>query len=151
MYITPTSYTRDLIYEDKWSDDMRNSETCYRRTILGNVPGSPYYQKPIPWSLFYREGEGKDAEDAGKTNTFPISVKFSNDVMHVLSGWQQRSYLFRDEYLIRLAETVLLRAEAKMRGGDNAGAASDINLLRSRAKCGYTVQASDVNVDLILD
>lgn len=151
VFITPTLYTRDLIYEDKWWDDMRNSETCYRRTILGNVPGSPYYQKPVPWSVIYREGEGKDAEDAGKTLFFPISVKFSNDVMHVLSGWQGRSYLFRDEYLIRLAETVLLRAEAKMRGGDNAGAAADINLLRSRAKCGYMVQASDVNLDLILD
>jgi hypothetical protein len=48
VYITPTFYTRDLIYEDKWSDDMRNSETCYRRIVLGNVPSSPYYRKPVP-------------------------------------------------------------------------------------------------------
>lgn len=53
--------------------------------------------------------------------------------------------------MIRLPETILLRAEAKMRMGDTGGAASDINLLRARAKCGYMVQASDVNVDLILD
>ena len=45
----------------------------------------------------------------------------------------------------------LLRAEAKMRAGDNAGAADDINLLRERAQCEYLVQASDVSVDLILD
>ena len=45
----------------------------------------------------------------------------------------------------------MLRAEAKWRNGDNAGAATDINLLRARAKCGYMVQASDVDLDLILD
>ncbi len=45
----------------------------------------------------------------------------------------------------------MLRAEAKMRSGDNAGAADDINLLRKRAQCDYLVKASDVNVDLILD
>lgn len=44
VFITPTFYTRDLIYEGKWADDMRNSETCYRRIILGNIPGSPYYR-----------------------------------------------------------------------------------------------------------
>ena len=59
--------------------------------------------------------------------------------------------IFRDDYLIRLPETILLRAEAKMRLGNKAGAASDINMLRSRAKCSYMVTASDVNVDLILD
>lgn len=48
-------------------------------------------------------------------------------------------------------ENVLLRAEAKMRSGDNTGAADDINLLRKRAQCEYLVQASEVNVDLILD
>lgn len=53
--------------------------------------------------------------------------------------------------MIRLPETILLRAEAKMRNGDNAGATADINLLRARAKCGYMVTAADVNVDLILD
>ena len=59
--------------------------------------------------------------------------------------------MFRDEYIIRLAETILLRAEAKMRAGDNAGAASDINKLRERAQCEYKVTAADVNLDLILD
>ena len=68
-----------------------------------------------------------------------------------LNAGENRSNLFRDEYLIRLPETILLRAEAKMRSGDNAGAADDINLLRKRAQCDYLVKASEVNVDLILD
>ncbi|MDR1454309.1 MAG: RagB/SusD family nutrient uptake outer membrane protein [Tannerella sp.] len=148
---TPTFYTRDIIYEDKWGDDMRNSEAVFRRIILGNIPGSPYYGKPIPWSVLYKEGDTQDAIDVVKTFNFPISCKIATDKFTGLADGENRSNLFRDEYLIRLAETVLLRAEAKWRGGDNAGAAADINLLRDRAKCGYRVQPSDVNVELILD
>ena len=38
-----------------------------------------------------------------------------------------------------------------MRAGNLQGAANDINMLRSRAKCDYLVTAADMNVDLILD
>ena len=61
------------------------------------------------------------------------------------------SNLFRDDYIIRLSETYLLRAEAKMRSGNKSGAADDINEIRRRAKCGYEVTAADVNAELILD
>ncbi len=40
-----------------------------------------------------------------------------------------------DWYLYRLAETYLLRAEAKFYKGDVAGATADVNLIRQRAKC----------------
>lgn len=59
--------------------------------------------------------------------------------------------IFRDDYLIRLSETILLRAEAKFRLNDYIGAAKDINILRSRAKCGYLVTSNDMSIDLILD
>lgn len=151
VQVMPTVYTRDIIYQDKWGEDMRNSEAVFRRIFLGNVPSSPYYGKPIPWSILYRDGETRDAVDMAKTQAFPISCKISTDKFTGLDEGQNRSNLFRDDYLIRLSETILLRAEAKMRAGDNAGAASDINLLRKRAQCGYLVQASDVKIDLILD
>ena len=61
------------------------------------------------------------------------------------------SRIFHGLYLVRLPETILLRAEVKWRLGDNEGAANDINMLRNRAQCGYKVVASDVNLDLILD
>ena len=151
VQVTPTKYTRDLVYEGKWGIDLRNSEAVLRRTLLGNVPSSPYYGKPVPWSVIYKDGEGKDAVDGSWTQCFPISCKISTDKYRGLDAGENRSNLFRDEYLIRLPETILLRAEAKMRSGDNAGAADDINLLRKRAQCEYLVQASEVNVDLILD
>lgn len=151
VQVMPTMYTRDLIYRDKWAEDMRNSEAVFRRTFIGNTPSSSYYGKAVPWSVIYRDGESADAVDAAKTQCFPVSCKVSTDKYTGLADGENRSNLFRDEYLIRLPETILLRAEAKMRMGDMQGAASDINLLRKRAKCSYLVQASDVSVELILD
>lgn len=151
VQVMPTMYTRDVIYEDKWEDDLRNSEAVFRRTFLGNVAASEYFGKPIPWSVLYRDGQDEDAVNTAKTQVYPVSCKIATDKYTGVSDGENRSNLFRDEYIIRLAETILLRAEAKMRSGDNAGAAADINLLRTRAQCGYLVQASDVNVDLILD
>lgn len=149
--ITPTSYARDLIYADKWGDDLRNSEAVFHRTYLGNVKTSEYYGKKIPWEVLYRiDGNGK-AADAAYTMLYPISCKIGPDFYTLAADGRTLRSIFRDDYLIRLPETILLRAEAKMRLGNKAGAASDINMLRSRAKCSYMVTASDVNVDLILD
>jgi len=151
VQVMPTMYTRDVIYDGKYATDLRNSEAVFRRTFVGNVAGSEYYGKVIPWSVLYREGQGIDAVNAAKTQVFPVSCKIATDKYTGLADGENRSNLFRNEYLIRLPETILLRAEAKMRSGDKTGAASDINLLRSRAQCGYKVTPEDVTVDLILD
>ncbi|WP_195280570.1 RagB/SusD family nutrient uptake outer membrane protein [Parabacteroides johnsonii] len=143
-FLMPTMYTRDVIYEGKWEQDMRNSEAVFRRKFVGNIESSPYYGKVVPWSEMY-------ANENSKSLTYPISCKISTDKFTGLEDGENRSNLFRDEYIIRLPETILLRAEAKMRMGDKSGAAADINLLRDRAQCDYRVVASDVNVDLILD
>lgn len=149
--VTPTPYARDLIYKDKWADDLRNSEAVLHRTFLGNVKTSAYYGKEIPWNVLYRtDGNGKWS-DAAYTMLYPLSCKIGPDFYTLAADGKTLVSIFRDDYLIRLPETILLRAEAKMRLGNNTGAASDINRLRSRAQCGYLVTASDVNVDLILD
>jgi hypothetical protein len=84
---------------------------------------------------------------------YPMSCKITTDKFTGLADGEIRSNLFRDDYMVRLAETILLRAEAKQRNGDKAGAAADINLLRERAQCGYKVTAADMddNFDMILD
>ena len=149
--VQPTFYTRDVIYEDKWNEDMRNSDAVFRRTILGNVPGTPYYGKLIPWSVLYREDASGKKNDVATTQLYPISCKVGLDKYVGIEDGENRSHGFRDDYLIRLPETILLRAEAKLRLGDTGGAASDINMLRDRAKCKYRVSSADVNLDLILD
>lgn len=149
--VMPTLYTRDLIYSGKWENDLRNSEAVFRRKLVGNVPGTEYYGKIVPWSLLHREDASGKGDDAAVTQLYPISCKIGTDKFTGLESGEDRSRLFRDDYLIRLPETILLRAEAKMRLGDNGGAASDINLLRARAQCSYLVTAADVDLDLILD
>jgi len=55
-----------------------------------------------------------------------------------------------DWYVFRLAESYLLRAEAKVWMGDLAGAAADINAVRTRAGAApYT--ATDINIGTVLD
>lgn len=148
--VMPTFYTRDLIYEGKWGDDMRNSEAVFRRTFVGNQKGKEYYGKIVPWDILYKVNNGvKDNQAA--TYLFPISCKMATDKYTGLDAGDDRARLFRDDYLIRLPETILLRAEIKWRLGDRAGAASDINRLRERAACRYLVTAADVDLDLILD
>ncbi|MDR2774534.1 MAG: RagB/SusD family nutrient uptake outer membrane protein, partial [Tannerella sp.] len=53
-------------------------------------------------------------------------------------------------YIARAAETLLLRAEAKLRKGDATGAAADINEVRERAHAPL-VTPGDVTIDYILD
>ncbi len=148
----PNFYTRDIIYSDKWSADMRNSEAVNRRIFLGNVSANTtYFGKVVPWSILYRDGQTKDAVDAAKTQVYPVSCKIATDKYTGVADGENMSNLFRGEYIFRLSETILLRAEAKMRLSDKDGAANDINLIRKRANCTYLVTAADVNVDLILD
>lgn len=154
VYQQPTTYARDLVYEGKWNKDLRNSDAVLRRTILGNVPDTEYYGKPIPWSVLYRydsptAGGAYPWNDAAYTQLFPLSVKTAPDKYQSQGNSLQR--LFRDDYLIRLPETILLRAEIKWRMGNNDGAVDDINMLRERAQCDYLVTAADMGLDLILD
>ena len=150
VQVCPTFYTRDKIYEGKWADDMRNSEAVFKRYFIGNIPGTEYYGKLVPWNLLYKEENGV-LNDAAATMLYPVSCKIGGDQYTGIADGQNYTALFRDDYLLRLPETILLRAEAYWRLGDNTKAATDINLLRNRAKCSYLVTESDINVELILD
>ena len=151
VQVTPTKYTRDLVYEGKWGEDIRNSEAVLRRVFLGNIKTSEYYGKQIPWDVLYKKDQNGKYDDGAYTLIYPISCKIGPDFYTLAADGRVLRSIFRDDYLIRLPETILLRAEAKLRVGDKSGAASDINMLRSRAKCSYLVTANDVSLDLILD
>ncbi|MBE7169465.1 MAG: RagB/SusD family nutrient uptake outer membrane protein [Williamsia sp.] len=144
--VTPTLYTRDSIYAGIDSVDMRNSEIVFRRIFLGNVPTSPHYGKPVPWSVLYNSMDNTSLD-------YPVSCKIATDKYTGVADGENLSNLFRDDYFIRLPETILLRAEAKQRSGDKSGAAADVNLLRSRAQCSHLFTAADMddNFKTILD
>lgn len=151
--IIPTIYTRDLIYSGVFEADLRNSNSVFRRRFVGNVPTSPYYLQDVPLEVFYTQSDDPVTNMNNTSLCYPVSCKIETDKYTGLQDGENRSNLFRDEYIIRLPETILLRAEAKQRLGDKAGAAADINLLRERAQCDYLVTAADMdeNFNLILD
>jgi len=153
VQIMPTFFTRDAIYADKWGTDIRNSEIVLRRRFKGNVATSTYFKKDVPWSEMYNGSTDATTNLNNRTLCFPISCKIATDSYTGLADGENRSNLFRDDYFIRLPETILLRAEAKQRSGDKSGAAADINLLRNRAQCAYLVNAGDMddNFNTILE
>ncbi len=151
--IIPTMYTRDDVYVGKWAQDMRNSEIVFRRRFKGNVPTSPYYLKIVPWDVMYYGSADPTTNASNRSMDYPVSCKIFTDKYTGLADGENMSNLFRDDYIIRLPETILLRAEAKQRLGDKTGAAADVNLLRTRSQCSYLVTAADMddNFNTILD
>ena len=85
---------------------------------------------------------------AGDTvNVTPRYWKFSDDI-HIIDN--NNCYYDTDWYMVRIAETYLLRAEARLAQGNKSGAAEDINVLRNRAGA-KPCSAGDINIDYILD
>ena len=76
--VMPTYYTRDIIYEDKWAEDMRNSEAVFRRTFVGNQKNGNYYGKVVPWDVLHKVSNGVKDRQA-ETFLFPISCKIATD------------------------------------------------------------------------
>jgi hypothetical protein len=150
-FTTMNWYVRDLIWEGKFGADIRNSDAVFRRRFKGNVPTSEYYLKDVPWEVFYYRDPTRSVWNSNMCH--PLSCKVYTDRYVGLEDGQVRQNLFRDDYMFRLSETILLRAEAKQRSGDKSGAAADVNLLRNRARCAYLVTAADMddNFGMILD
>lgn len=154
----PSDYASDQIwnYKGDFDKDMRNSQYNIQRV----------YYWTNPTSIYYGQQMTKENCNAASANVFKIRScawfkKFVNTVHDqpniypvyqdgTSKQWHNNGRTYKDWYIMRLAETYLLRAEAYMGKGDPGNAANDINALRDRA--GATpVTAGDVNMDLILD
>ena len=148
-----TMYTRDSIYAGKWEDDIRNTDIVFRRRFKGNVGTSDHFKQIVPWSLIYNQSTDENTNINNRSEVYPVSCKIATDSYTGIADGENRSNLFRDDYIIRLPETILLRAEAKQRLGNKSGAADDVNLLRERAQCDYMVTSADMDDDFntILD
>jgi len=156
-WLVPTDYLRTEI----WSldtTDLRGKSPCLLRDIKVTNPASKYYGK------WYVADGVKDltydpASDPWERNWNVFFAKFAtfNDmpddfIADKATGETTKaaSFVNRDSYYFRLAETYLLRAEAYLGKGDADMAASDINVVRRRAEA-REIAASEVNIDFILD
>lgn len=102
-----------------------------------------------------------------RQNTKPYIVitddEYSERLFPSLNKWidptrpdRQKVNGQRDYMLMRLADAYLLRAEARLQQNNAAGAAADINIIRTRAavpgqEAAIQITAGDVDIDFILD
>jgi starch-binding outer membrane protein, SusD/RagB family len=139
------------LYEDQ---DMRNSDYNIKRKLHFNHPGSIYDNirgQRVPY---------------GRNSEFTL---VNGNVIRIFQAdtiWRMTPYStkwghyderdpfgyghWKDHIMMRLAETYLLRAEARFLQGDLGGAADDINMIRARANASQ-ITAADINLDFILD
>lgn len=161
-WIQPTNYFFKDIWAKGSENDIRNSKYNIMRDVLIDNPESPAFGK---W--FVKDGYSTQVDSirnwfpfltkVARMNNFPEELyqkeangepKMTPLGEHLLVNSANSAY--KDEYMFRLAETYLLRAEAYLNKGDKAKAATDINVLRTRANAD-PVQAADVDIDYILD
>lgn len=146
-FLRPTELTETIIWEPSISDgDMRGEESNIRRTVLYNDPSAANFGQVVPQNVLDEANLGL-ADGA----YFPIFEKLTTDQFEGLDDGERREDIWRDRYVIRLPETILLRAEAHLRKGDTQLAADDINLIRQRANCNVLATAAMVDLDFILD
>lgn len=149
-YALPSRYVWKGLWDYKGNEDgrdFRGSETMIQR--------DPY--SPSGWKLseimaaYYQRAKDYPNEPAFAprgTDTLSVFPRFWKRSDDKYVGGNQNYDV--DHYLIRIAETYLLRAEAYLAKGDKANAAADINVLRDRAAAAHC-SASDVDIDYILD
>jgi len=141
--VAPTKYMIETIWNGQTGEgDMRNAEHNIQRDFYFTDPNYERYGELAPDSIIH------PGEDKGMA--YPIWWKLTTDEFEDV-GSPPNSRLFRNEYVVRLPETILLRAEAYWRLGQDQNAAEDINMIRERADCDYLVTGQDVDLDLILD
>ncbi len=151
-FMMNTDFFLNTLWESDFDNDIRNSEHNIVRDIVYNNPGSNYYgmsavENPSPTDI---------AQD---WRWYPYPSKITTPGKHPDELFEDKDNLilkssagstYRDMYLLRLAETYLLRAEAYLDNGEETNAAADINEVRSRANAS-PVSDSDVTIDYILD
>lgn len=157
-FIVPTTHLMYGVWGNgNWDKDVRNNERNIKRSWLVNNPKSAWFGKrtsdfPKEWydnltdndTLMYFTPYFTKVTTIGD---HPKAIMLNEETgeVNTLAG-----ITYHDWYLIRVAETYLLRAEAYLMKGEKQLAANDINQVRNRAKA-TPVQADQVDMDYILD
>lgn len=138
----PNGWTRatPYVYHGLWGNriDMRCSDHNFRWEFYNNNPASKYF------------GQKVDPQTYLGIDTMRTYYPTIRKLEGVFSDGSSSANIYTDQYVMRLAETYLLRAEAYLKKGDKQKAAEDINVVRSRAKATLAT-AEEIDMDYILD
>ena len=161
----------DETFKHAWLSNNPETIPVWTQEEAASIPagksvGDPKFE--VGDTAVYIPGPGRDALwDADRQASAPYLVitddQYTEKLFPSLNKWidntrpdRQHTQGQRDFALMRLGDAYLLRAEAKFQQGDLAGAAEDINVIRTRAaKPGseeaLQITAADVTLDFILD
>jgi len=147
---------------NKGLDDRGKEGVAIRRYYPVTNPDHPQYAKSDNSKPYGTSDTWMGWEHLSKKN-FNQAMEFFqiHDKRVPIDAWgyDENTYfsasvfgatIFRDWYIYRSAEAYLLLAEAKLRSGDKAAAASAVNVLRARANA-QPFDESDMTIHLILD
>ncbi|WP_372935285.1 RagB/SusD family nutrient uptake outer membrane protein [Mariniphaga sediminis] len=147
-----TEWFLNDLWESDWNNDIRNAPHNIVRDFVYNNPNSAWYDSSAvkyPSSTWINQ----------IWRWYPYPSKITTPGQHPDDLFKDKEELtlkstagstFRDNYMFRLAETYLLRAEAYLGKDDLINAAKDINVVRERSKA-TPVSPEDVTLDYILD
>ncbi|MEL7123849.1 MAG: RagB/SusD family nutrient uptake outer membrane protein, partial [Bacteroidota bacterium] len=145
---------RGVLRGNLWGP-RKGSDGAFLRCDDGDVKIFPVLQ---------RKGNGPDRDTGYVFHT--LEVDFTNEGRLHNKGYRCAKYQFSrtspngnnfssvDLVMIRLAEVYLMRAEAKLRLGDNAGALADVNAVRASrtARPQQTPPAlTEINLDILFN
>jgi len=159
----PSKYFIDSVYAGDPVNDIRNANHDFVRKFKASNPSSPLLNTDIDFHNLPANTKGT----SGATLTsgvpsrafYPYSTKCTEPGGHpsnLYSGAYPQAlkggagFTYQDQYLIRLAETYLLRAEAYLGASNPTLAANDINVVRARSGAS-AVAPANVTIDYILD
>jgi len=159
----PSKYFIDSVYAGDPVNDIRNANHNFVRKFKASNPSSPLLNTDIDFHNLPANTKGT----SGATLTsgvpsrafYPYSTKCTEPGGHpsnLYSGAYPQAlkggagFTYQDQYLIRLAETYLLRAEAYLGASNPTLAANDINVVRARSGAS-AVAPANVTIDYILD
>lgn len=164
-FFAPSKWFIDSVYASDPTNDIRNANHNFVRKFKVTNPSNALYNTDIdfanlpagtkgtsgatlssgvPSRAFYPY-QTKATEPGGHpTNLFVTPAPYPN----ALKGGA--GFTYQDQYMFRLAETYLLRAEAYLGLTNTGSAAADINTVRARSNAA-PVLAANVNIDYILD
>jgi len=148
-WIHPTNYTAYDIWRSDWNNDIRNAKHMIKRNFYYDNPASAFNKKKIDFSLY--PAGSRDAIRDTCQYIYPYFMKHADPLHHFTEPNRSGGgFNHKDVYAVRLAETILLRAEAYIGLGKKDLAAADINKIRNRAHA-TPIDASKADLDYVLD
>ena len=164
-FFAPSKYFQDSVYASDPVNDIRNANHNFVRKFKATNPASPFFNTDIDYHNLPPGTKGT----SGATLTsgvpsralYAYQSKCTDPGNHPANLYASPApypnalkggagFTYQDQYMFRLAETYLLRAEAYLGAGNAASAAADINIVRARSNAA-PVSAGSVTIDYILD